>query len=344
VKRVVFYGPGDVRVEPLAAPPACEDGGLLVQVEAAAICGSDIKAYHSGNPKLTPGCTMGHEFVGRVAQSRSGAFQAGDRVTMATTIGCGQCAYCAKGEFNRCPGARAMGFKYDGAMSSFVAIPKLALDNGNVVPVSEALPREVAALAEPMSCVMNGLSRFPAGSLSCALVIGMGALGLLHAIALKERGVGRIACCEFPGVKKDMADALGFQTLTPGELKERYLELSDGLGFELVVLTAPANAVQAEAPMYARRGGYVSYFASLPVKDEQITLSSRLLHYNELTYYGTSDSTARHVRLALRTLENQAEAVASVVTVLPIDQALEGMLGVTQMRYAKVVLLPEDGA
>ena len=94
--------------------------------------------------------------------------------------------------------------------------------------------------------------------------------------------------------------------------------------------------------MYARKGGYVSYFASLPVEQEQITISSRSLHYGELTYYGTSDSTAKHVALALELLGNKAREIRRVLTVLPISQVIEGIRGVMEMRNVKVVLLPES--
>lgn len=233
-----------------------------------------------------------------------------------------------------------MGFAYNGAMADYVCIPKKAVDNGNVIHVPEGIPPVAAALAEPMSCVMNGLSRIPTAFISYAVVIGMGALGLFHAIALRNEGVEHIVCCAFPGVKKDMADELGFGTITPDELKEQYLELSGGLGFDLVVITAPSNEVQAKAPAYARKGGYVSYFASLPVTDEAITISSRLMHYNELVFFGTSDSTPGHVVQALDLIKSQADLIEKMITVLPMDHFLEGVEGILQKKYTKVVLLP----
>lgn len=338
MRKIVFYAPKDVRLEEVEQIPVCEEGGLLVKIEAASICGSDIKAYNVGNPRLKGTPTIGHEFVGRVVDSKTDAFAVGDRVTMATTVGCGECHYCKLGKPNLCPDNKPMGYFFDGAMADYMAIPALAVRNGNVVPVSEAIPANVAAVAEPISCVMNGISRAPVETMSCAVVIGLGALGLFHSLVLRDRGVRNIVCCDFPGVKFDLAKQLGFTVLTPDELKERYLELSDGLGFELVVITAPANSVQAEAPMYARKGGYVSYFASLPVAHDIIAVSSRKIHYGELVLYGTSDSTAAHVRMALQFMERCQDDIAKLITVLPMEEFLDGMHGVMEMRYAKVVL------
>jgi L-iditol 2-dehydrogenase len=340
MKRIVYHGIKDLRLEDTAPLPVCEEGGLLVKIEAFAVCGSDIKAYNAGNPKIVPPRTIGHEFVGFVEESRAPGFKKGDRVTMATTIGCGVCHYCRTGRSNLCPDSKAMGFFYDGGMAEFMAVPPLAVRNGNVIPVPLDLSALVAAVCEPMSCVMNGLSRIPAAELEYAVVIGLGALGLFHAIALRDLGVAHIVCCDFPGTKFNMAEEMGFTTVTPDELSAQFKDLSGGLGFELVVITAPSQSVQEQAPGYARKGGYVSFFASLPVANEKITMSSRLPHYNELVYFGTADSTPVHVVKALKLLSAKRDLIQKVITVLPMEQYMEGYTGVMDMRYAKVVLKP----
>lgn len=340
-KKVVYYGAGDVRIEDQTQDLVCGEGELRVKVDAVAICGSDIKAANVGNPKMKSGTTLGHEFVGHVLEAKTDKFKIGDRVTMATTIGCGECYYCKKGKSNLCVNAKAMGFFYNGAMAEQVVIPAKAIEQGNVITVDESTPAEVLALAEPTSCAMNDLSKIPVKGMEYAVVIGLGALGMLHALALREMGVPNVICCNNPGPKKDLMEELGFKTVTPAELDEQYKELSDGLGFELIVITAPSNSVQTEAPKYARKGGYVSYFASLPVDVEKINISSRTLHYNELVYIGTSDSTVEHVKMAVDFLAKQQDAIKKIVTVLPMDQALDGMNGVkVSKKYAKVVLIP----
>lgn len=339
-QAVVYYSPGDVRLEQYAIPSA-EPGGLLVRVEACAICGSDLKMSRIGNPKVVPPRVIGHEFCGVVEAVGEGAegFSVGDRVTMATTVGCGECIYCRKGAFNICKDTRAMGFYYDGAMAEYVAIPRQAVALGNVVKV-ESLKAELAALAEPMSCAVNSVSKVPLDEIRNVVILGIGALGLFHALVLKEAGVQNIIGVGSVGRKKEIADELGLVTKTLEEFDREYLELSEGNGFDLVVITMPSNEVQCDAPKYARKQGYVSYFASLPVAEEQITISSRLLHYGELFYYGTSDSTAVHIRRALEILERQQENVERIITTMPLDQFQAGMDGVANREYAKVVLKP----
>lgn len=338
---VVYYAPNDIRIEKSKNISDIKNGEILVEVEACAICGSDIKISRNGNPKVIPPRVLGHEFCGHIIKTKAEdcTFKIGDRITMATTIGCGDCYYCNMGATNLCKNSGAMGFYFDGAMSNYVVIPEQAVKMGNVIPVGN-LKAEIAALAEPMSCVMNSLSKVSLNVTRNAVVLGLGALGMLHAIALKEAGVNNIICVDFPGMKKSLMQKLGFETLTPDQFDVEYLSLSEGEGFDLVVITAPNNKVQCTAPKYAKKRGYVSYFASLPVSDEEIKLSSRMLHYNELFYYGTSDSTVQHVVSAIPILQKQQETLSKIVTKLPLMDFKQGVEGVLNMQYAKVVLIP----
>jgi L-iditol 2-dehydrogenase len=336
----MWYGVKDVRLETDAEIPQCEEGGVLIKTEAFSVCGTDIKAYNVGNNRLTHPQTVGHEFVGRVEESKTQAFPKGTRVVMAPTIGCGECHYCKIGKRNLCAKPRSIGFQIPGAMAEYLSLPSDAITGGHLIKCPEDIPAPVAAIAEPLSCVINGLSRAPVNTMSDVLVIGLGAIGLLHAIAIRNAGVKNIVTSDFPGRKADIAKSLGFTVLSPDELIEKWKDLSGGLGFELVVIAAPVQKVQETAPMYARKGGYVSYFASLPPEHEKLNLSSRMIHYNELVLYGTSDSTPKHVEEAVTLLSERKDDFSKVITVLPMEQWLEAYQGVMDMRYAKVVLTP----
>ncbi|MBL4699839.1 MAG: alcohol dehydrogenase catalytic domain-containing protein [Phycisphaeraceae bacterium] len=95
-QKIVFYAPKDIRVEPTLPTPEPSMGEVLVRVEACAICGSDVKTYLNGNPRITPPRTMGHEFCGMAQAVGTGvaSYKIGQRVTMATTMGCGNCPPC----------------------------------------------------------------------------------------------------------------------------------------------------------------------------------------------------------------------------------------------------------
>ncbi|MFO7906934.1 MAG: alcohol dehydrogenase catalytic domain-containing protein, partial [Pirellulaceae bacterium] len=91
MKAVVYHGPRDIRVEDVPVP-FCDAGQLLVEVDACAVCGTDLKTLNNGNPRITPPMTIGHEFTGLVKEMGEGAagdFARGDRIVMATSVSCG---------------------------------------------------------------------------------------------------------------------------------------------------------------------------------------------------------------------------------------------------------------
>lgn len=341
---VNYYAPLDVRIEEMKPVPGLNEGDVLVRVEACAICGTDVKSYLSGNPRIKPPQVMGHEFCGTVADIEGEAcgLRVGQRVTMATTIGCGECIYCRKGKTNLCRSAEAIGFHYPGAMAPYVRIPAKAVRQKHLVDVGD-LNAPIASLSEPMSCAINNISRVPQNELDSVLIIGLGPLGMLHALCLKEKGIDNICCVEFPGKRMEMVKQMGFQTvLAPDEIDEKYRDLTGGEGFDLVIVTAPHNETQGKSPMYARKGGYVSLFASLPAGSEMISVNSRTVHYNELQVYGTSDSTVRHVQMAVELLKKNPEGFRKLIThVMPMSDFHKAMDEIKAGNAVKIVLAPE---
>ncbi len=344
--KVVYYAPKDVRIERMEEAPEPGSGEVLIRVEACAVCGTDIKSYVKGNPRIKPPMTMGHEFVGTVAargqNPSASAPKEGSRVVMATTIGCGECRHCKSGHSNRCRSAEAMGFHYPGGMAPWVKIPERAVRLGHLVEVGDLEPT-LASISEPLSCVVNGLSRVPMGTeVKDVLVLGLGPLGLLHTLAARAKGAERVVCVEFPGKRADLARRLGFpDVVAPAEIDGAFKDLTGGEGFDLVVVTAPHGPTQAKAPGYARKGGYVSFFASLPQGEEILQINSRTIHYGELVVYGTSDSTPAHVREAVGLLRSHAGEFSQLVTHrLPMSGFHEALSELAAGNAVKAVLVP----
>lgn len=339
---VKYYAPKDVRIEEMKEIPKISIGEVLVKIEACAICGTDIKSFVNGNPRIKPPQVMGHELCGTIVELGEGVenYKIGQRVTMATTIGCGDCYYCNKGKTNLCRSAEAMGFNYAGAMAPYAVIPAKAVKQNHLVDIGD-LDATIASLSEPMSCAMNDINRVPEEELENVLVWGLGPLGMLHALCAREKGVKNIVCVAFPGKRSDMAKDMGLTVLTPDEIDGKFKELSKVEGFDLVLITAPNNEVQSKATLYARKGGYVSYFASLPVGDEMLSMNSRTIHYNELVLYGTSDSTVKHVQAAVDLLRKNPEGFRPLIThVMPFSDFHKAIDEIKAKNAVKIVLVP----
>ena len=343
MQAVVYHGPMDVRVEEVPRPE-CAEGALLVNVDACAVCGSDMKAYLSGNPRMRPPIVVGHEFAGVVVEARAAGFAVGERVVMATSVSCGECAYCAQGLRNLCVNLRPMGFGYDGGMAEYVLIPAQAVQNGHVIKVPPALNPRSACLAEPVSCAVNSCENSGVKPGDTVLVMGAGPMGILNALVARHYGATRVVLSEINPERLEQAAGFGFDRLVnpaAEDLAAIVLDLTDGYGADVVIVAAPAAAPQAEALALVRKRGTVCLFASLPHAQRMITIDSRLLHYGELRVVGTSDSTPAHVRKAVEILNDPTFPADRIVThELPLGgfhEAIELMKAGVALR---VVLKP----
>src|SRR5256886_15442953 len=120
--------------------PTPGPGEVLVRVAACGICGSDVHGYDGASGRRIPPIVMGHEAAGRIAAAGAGvkAFREGDRVTFDSTIYCGACGPCRRGEVNLCDNRQVLGVscgdsRRAGAVADFLVVPARA---GHHLPVS----------------------------------------------------------------------------------------------------------------------------------------------------------------------------------------------------------------
>jgi L-iditol 2-dehydrogenase len=346
MKAVVYYAPGDIRVEDIPTPQAGPEE-LRVRVDACAVCGTDLKSYKHGNPRIKAPLPMGHEFTGVIDMlgERVRGFALGERIVMATSVSCGRCRYCCEGWHNLCVDLAPMGFSYPGGMAEYTVIPARALENGHVVKVPTGIPAEQAALAEPLSCAVNSIQQCQLRPGDVVVVLGAGPMGLMNACVARAMGAGRILLSEVSAARLAQAAQFGCDLLidpSREDLTARVKAATEGgLGADAVIVAAPAAAPQEIALDLVRRRGTVCLFASLPVGQSMLQVDSRKIHYGELRLIGTSDSTPEHVRKAVALMASKAVPTEKLAThVLPLDgifQAYELMLSGEALR---VVLKP----
>lgn len=345
MKAVVYYAPGDVRVDDVAVPEAGPEE-LRVKVDACAVCGTDWKSFQHGNPRIKAPLTMGHEFTGVIdtVGSRVSGFAAGERVVMATSVSCGQCRYCREGWRNLCVDLAPMGFSYPGGMAEYVVIPARAIENGHVVKVPPGVPAEQAALAEPISCAVNSVRQCQLRRGDVVVVVGAGPLGLMNACVARGLGAGKIILAEVNAVRLAQAVQFGCDLLVnPAEedLVACVRRETAGLGADVAIVAAPAIPPQEMALDLVRKRGTVCLFASLPVGQSTLQLDSRKIHYGELRVIGTSDSTAEHVREAVQLMASGAIPTAKLAThVLPLDGIFRAYELMASGEALRVVLQP----
>jgi L-iditol 2-dehydrogenase len=345
MKAIVYYGPGDIQVEDRPEPAPTEDN-LIVEVHCCAICGTDLKLATVGNPRCHPPRIIGHELVGHISHvgSQVQGFAIGERITLATTLACGDCAYCELGLGNMCPNAKPISYDFDGGFAERLAIPPMAIAGGNVIKVPDSVSDEAAALSEPLSCVINALELADVKAGNRVLIIGGGPLGALHAEAAKALGAQEVMIVQRSEPRLSLLRNLDGVRVIDGvqeDIMSVVREWTGGLGADVVSVCAPTHMAQENSIHFARKGGTVSLFASLPKDTPDITLNSRVVHYGELRIVGASDSRPEHVVKAIQLMAAGKLNTAPIITHrISLEDIHDGLDLMKTKQSLKVLVYP----
>jgi threonine dehydrogenase-like Zn-dependent dehydrogenase len=219
MKALVWHGERALELEQLPEPLPAE-GEVVLDVELAGICGSDLHGYRGHPGPRVPPLVLGHEVVGRVD---------GDVFTLYPLVACGACERCLAGEDNLCPTWRLIGMHRAGVFAERVAVPRSSL-----VPVPTGLEAERAVLAEPLACCVGALRPHGVGAGSRLLVVGCGPLGLLT-VFLAARAGAEVVAADPLAERRALAERLGATETLPaaGDVAAGSLDLAvDAAGFE----------------------------------------------------------------------------------------------------------------
>src|SRR3990172_3149267 len=233
MRAAVFQGNGRLAIEDRPEPVITAPDDVIIAVEACGICGTDVQILNvpPGHP-ATPGTIMGHEFIGHVTAVGSAVsdLRVGQRVTVDADPKCGACTSCRAGRPANCLNLSALGIFRDGALAS-----QGKRRSGAVYPHSEKPPREIAALIEPLACVVNGTNRAAARPGESVVVFGAGPIGCLFPAVLKAARGAPLVVVEPNPTRAAVARAVGADvTVTPDELAVRRTELLPS-GADIVV-------------------------------------------------------------------------------------------------------------
>ena len=265
---------------------------VLVAVKACGICGSDVHGMDGSTGRRRPPIIMGHEAAGvisRVGTSVTG-WAVGDRVTFDSTIYCGHCEFCRRGEVNLCEHRRVLGvsceeYRQHGAFAEFVAVPQRILHR-----LPEGLPFEHAALVEPFSIALHAAGRATVEPTDTAVVVGAGMIGLALVQAIKQGGCAQILAVDVAADRLALAEKCG-ATVTVNSAHqdpfETILCVTQGRGADAAFEAVGVSATVDLAVRCVRKGGAVTLVGNLAPKVEfplQITVT------RELTIFGACAS------------------------------------------------------
>jgi L-iditol 2-dehydrogenase len=248
--------------------PVPEPSDVLVQVAACGICGSDVHGYDGTSGRRIPPLVMGHEAAGTVAAvgSQVNGFNVGDRVTFDSTVYCGVCTFCCRGEMNLCDNRQVVGvscgdYSRAGAFAEYVAVPARI-----VYKLPENLGFAEAAMLEAVSVALHAVAVSKLAGGETALVIGAGMIGLLTLQAARVAGCSRIFVADIDVTRLNLAKELGADDtiLASGaELTQEILRLTGGRGVDVVLEAVGRNETVAAAIDSVRKGGTVTLIGNI---------------------------------------------------------------------------------
>jgi L-iditol 2-dehydrogenase len=304
MNAAVFYGPRDVRVEAVPRPSAGE-GEVVLRVLRCAVCGTDKRIFTHGQKNVVPPAITGHEIVGTVYEigpGVAGELKTGQKVIVATVVGCGKCVYCQRKQYNLCDSFTALGYDYAGGFAEYVKIPATAVAQGNVIPIPPSMSVERAALIEPLSCCLNGQEYLSPQPGERAVVFGAGPIGLMHASILKARGCDPVIVADVSGERLDYVQEFGLGlpvNTAAGDAVRKILQAGGGEKFDVAITACSVKAAQADALKLVRKKARVSFFAGIPKDDPVLGIDTNLIHYNEISVFGCFASNLQHYHQAL---------------------------------------------
>jgi len=248
--------------------PEVKPGWVLVQVKACGICGSDVHGMDGSTGRRKPPVIMGHEASGIIRRMAPDVFgwNIGDRVTFDSTISCGSCFYCQRGEINLCENRRVLGvscdeYRQDGAFAEYIAVPAHI-----IYAIPENLSFEKAAMVEAVSVAVHATSISSVQANDTALVIGCGMIGLLCIQALKAAGCGKVIAVDLIPGKLEMALELGADIAVKAD-KKKVLDLvlkeTHGRGADIVLEVVGIELTVNLGVDCARKGGTVTLVGNL---------------------------------------------------------------------------------
>jgi L-iditol 2-dehydrogenase len=304
MRAAVLYGREDMKIEQVDIPSLADDE-VLVRVEVALTCGTDLKVWKQGShPRMIhPPALFGHELAGVVESKGSavnGGVHAGMRVVPSNSAPCNVCMYCRKGQPNLCEDL----LFNNGSYAEFIRIPGRIVQQ-NMLEIPDNVPFVDAAMVEPLACVLRGAHEIDAHEGDAVVVIGCGPIGLKFIRILSSRKVRVIAL----GKRKSQiraAERLGAVAAfdvseidNPVNLVRQLTE--GGRGADAVIEAVGSAQTWQWALQMVRKGGRVNLFGGCP-SGTQVNFDPAALHYSEITIKSTFHHSPRFIREALDTI------------------------------------------
>jgi L-iditol 2-dehydrogenase len=336
------YNHLEIQDSPVPVPGPNE---ILVRVVACGICGSDVHGYDGSSGRRIPPIVMGHEAAGIIAALGSEVtnFSKGERVTFDSTISCGACEFCARGEVNLCNNRQVLGvscrdYRRAGAFAEFVVVPAHI-----VYRLPQSISFAEAALLEAVAVAVHAVSLAEIAPNCTALVMGAGTIGLICLQALRVAGCSRVFIADPDESRLELAKTFGATEVlsSPSEFIERVKRPSNGEGVDVVVEAVGRNESIATSIESVRKGGTVILVGNI---SPEITIPLQKVVSRQIRLQGSCASAGEYPR-SIELMASGAINVKPLITaVAPLEEgpAWFARLHAREPGLTKVILTPGE--
>jgi L-iditol 2-dehydrogenase len=343
MKALVLREYGLLSVDEVARPKPGPDE-VLVRVRACGICGSDVHGMDGSTGRRIPPLIMGHEGAGEIAEvgSAVGRWKPGDRVTFDSTLYCGKCWHCLRGEVNLCEERRVLGvscaeFRRDGAFAEFVAVPERV-----VYRLPEGLSFEQAAMVEAVSVATHAVGRAPINADTTVAVFGTGMIGLLVVQVLRAAGVRRVIAIDLDEDRLKLALRLGATDAVRAgtvDLAGDVRRLCGGHGADVVFEVVGLSPTVEAAIACARKGGSVVLVGNAAPRVE---LPLQSVVSRQITLFGSCASSGEYPECLELIASGKVNVTEFISAKAPLEEGARwfGRLHSHEKGLMKVLLIP----
>jgi L-iditol 2-dehydrogenase len=300
--------------------PICGSDDVRVKIAVCGICGSDLHGWDGSSGRRHPPLIMGHETSGVIAEVGSNVtgWKTGDRVSIDSTVYCGECPNCKAGRENLCENRRVLGvappeYRQHGAFAEYATVPARILHR-----VPDELSFERAALVEPVTIALHAVARAQMPREATALVVGAGLIGLLVIQAARLAGAKRIIAVDVDESRLAIATKLGAtDTIVSAKTgtAEAILEMTGGKGVDVsfeVVGIGPTVDLVVES---SKRGGTIVLVGNLTAR---IDWPVQAVVTKELNVLGSCSSAGQYERALELIASGQIQVDPLIASVEPL--------------------------
>ncbi|KAJ3440620.1 l-threonine 3-dehydrogenase [Anaeramoeba flamelloides] len=327
MKCMLYEGPQTVKFCEIAVPKP-KRGNVLVQVKRCGICGTDLHIYKGEIKSFSQkGIVLGHEISGVVSQLGNEVedFEIGTRVAIDPNLFCSKCEFCRTKKKHFCKNWNAIGVTLNGGFAEYVEVPSSAC---YVIP--EGISFKKAALFEPLSCILHGISRASMEPCDTILVQGAGSIGLLFIQCLKKLGAYRIIVSDIDNNKLLLAKGYGADVLInvkEKDLNETVLQETNQLGVDLFIDAAGLLSTIPNSLKIVKCGGKVLIFG-VPPENKTVEIEPYLIYRREIQIIGSFTNPNSNVT-AMKFLEkiDHSKIISHVIDLNEIEEKGFKMMG-----------------